>query len=95
MDSTLTVEEVKRRLTAAGYVNVYDWYDSPEFENYEHTHGCDVMVCVVQGSMDLKLPDRHVLLAPGNAELIPMGIAHATVAGTDGCQYVLGEKHQP
>lgn len=87
-----SLEEIKHRLTSEGYVNVYDWYDSPEFEYHEHSHPSETIVYVLQGSMDVGLPDGHALLAPGSSQIIPANVEHTTLVGAEGCQYVLGEK---
>ena len=87
----VTVNDIRRVLQSEGYEDVYDWYDSPEFEYHDHAHQGDSAIWVMSGSMDIGLPDEHIRLTAGQRYTIPATIIHNALMGPEGCQYVTGE----
>jgi uncharacterized protein YjlB len=88
----LSVQEIRDILLAEGYFDVYDWYDSPEFEYHEHAHSGATVVWVLDGVMDLGLPNETIRVAAGERYDIEAGVLHTATMGPTGCQYIIGEK---
>jgi len=93
VNHSLTTEEAKRILRDEGYVNVYDWFDSPDFSYAVHDHPAETVIWVIEGSMDIDMPEGPVRLTAGDRHAIPARWPHSATMGPTGCQYVLGDKH--
>ena len=89
------MSEIRDILQAEGYLDVYDWYDSPEFEYHHHAHVGESVVWVIDGSMDLGLPDERIRVSAGQRYEIPAGMLHSATMGPTGCSYIVGEKPTP
>lgn len=80
-DGTMTEFGLRRKLEELGYsVTRYTYPPGTNFS--EHTHDVEKMDAVVSGQFRVTSGEDSVLLGPGDAVIIPRGVAHsATVVG--------------
>lgn len=68
----------------------YMWENMPNHRYAVRTHGYDKVMYVVEGSVEITLPDfnQRMLLRPGDRVEIPAGVRHGTNIGLSGAKCV-------
>jgi quercetin dioxygenase-like cupin family protein len=80
-DGTLTEAGLRRKLEQLGY-SVTRYTSPPGTVFSDHAHEVDKMDAVVSGRFRVTIGEDSVILGPGDAILIPKGLAHrAEVVG--------------
>ncbi len=82
--SIITREMKKERLRP------YMWDNSPNFRYGVRSHGYDKVLYVVEGSLEITLPDNNqrMRLKPGDRVDIPAGVRHGMIVGSTGAKCV-------
>ncbi len=92
-----TEEEVISELQSQGYDKVYVWNAEPDEIDDEHSHDFDTKLYILDGQIRLKVLIDDVItdlkLNSENELLVTRGQIHSAVAGSEGCRYVVAEKH--
>ena len=88
-----TEETLRARLTADGYQAV-KWANDPGTGYPPHAHIYPELLWLITGSLTVVLPTeaRLLELAAGDRIEIPRGLAHGTMAGADGADYLLATR---
>lgn len=63
--------------------------DTPGRKHATHTHPTDETLLIVDGSITFRYGDREGTCTSGDKLLLPEGTKHSSVAGSDGCLYVI------
>jgi quercetin dioxygenase-like cupin family protein len=89
--------ELIKQFEAEGYNPVYVWSAEPNEEDPDHDHDFDTKLHVLSGSIQIKILDGSRIgeydLVAGTSFEIPRKQKHSGLAGTEGCRYVVAEKH--
>jgi quercetin dioxygenase-like cupin family protein len=92
-----TEEAVIERMKSEGYDNVYAYTAEPGEVDEEHHHDFDTKLYVMSGKIRIKILVGGALtdfaLKEGDEKEIPRGQKHSAVVGTEGCRYVVAERH--
>lgn len=84
-------ERCIQTLEKEGFLHVFEWKSERGTISKEHAHQGKVTIFVTEGQLALTIAgDTHDLKA-GDRFNIPPYVSHHTVAGPNGCQYVVGE----
>lgn len=67
--------------------------DSPGREHAPHTHPTAETLAIVDGSITFRWNDQESTAGPGDRLLLPAEYPHGSVAGPDGCVYVIALHH--
>ena len=88
-----TEETLRTRLTVGGYQAV-KWSSEPGTGYPPHAHIYPELLWLIAGSLTVVLPTeaRLLELAAGDRIEIPRGLAHGTMAGADGADYLLATR---
>ena len=83
-----TLPELQKRMRAQGLAP-YSWANSPGYVYAVHSHSYEKVLYCVHGSIRFELPDapdgeRVVDLAPGDCMILPPGVRHSAVVGSQG-----------
>jgi FPC/CPF motif-containing protein YcgG len=63
--------------------------DTPGREHPTHTHPTDETLLIVDGSITFRYGDQQATCTSGDHLLLPEGTEHSSVAGEEGCVYVI------
>ncbi|QIN84428.1 cupin domain-containing protein [Rubrobacter tropicus] len=63
--------------------------DTPGREHETHTHPTDETLLIVDGSITFRYDDEEAACTSGDRLLLPEGTKHSSVAGEEGCVYVI------
>lgn len=63
--------------------------DTPGREHPTHTHPTDETLLIVDGSITFRYGDKQATCTSGDRLLLPEGTEHSSVAGEEGCVYVI------
>ncbi|HEX6289366.1 MAG TPA: cupin domain-containing protein [Herpetosiphonaceae bacterium] len=86
--SSLSLEEaVMELLPPTGSVEVQR--DTPGREHPTHTHPTDETLLIIKGQITFTVGDRSEQCGPGDRLLLPKGTLHSSVAGPEGCLYII------
>jgi quercetin dioxygenase-like cupin family protein len=68
----------------------YMWDNMPNFRYGIRSHGYDKVLYVVEGSLEITLPDsnQRIRLKPGDRVDIPSGVRHGAIVGSSGAKCV-------
>jgi len=68
----------------------YMWDNTPNFRYGIRSHGYDKVLYVVEGSLEITLPDsnQRMRLKPGDRVDIPAGVRHGAIVGSSGAKCV-------
>ena len=91
MDEILVNDLKKVLKERQGFPYVYDWYDEPGTEYPAHSHKGQVMIYIVQGSVEFEFAEGKVPLYVGACFDVPVGMEHTAKVGPEGCTFVAGE----
>jgi mannose-6-phosphate isomerase-like protein (cupin superfamily) len=80
-------EAVLELLPPTGSVEVQR--DTPLREHPTHTHPTDETLLILDGSISFTVGGESRRCGPGDRLLLPEGTPHASVAGPEGCLYVI------
>ena len=89
-DLNATVHEL---LPPTGAIEVQ--YDTPHRVHEEHRHDCHETLHVVEGSIDFIIQDSQLHCEPGDRLLLPARTPHKSIAGEQGCTYVIATRIVP
>ncbi|MGQ9887797.1 MAG: cupin domain-containing protein [Aggregatilineales bacterium] len=80
-----TMSTITRMMKAQG-LRPYMWTNTPNHRYAVRSHGYDKVLCVVEGALELVLPDsnQRVRLRPGDRADIPAGTRHGAIVGSNG-----------
>lgn len=63
--------------------------DTPGREHKTHTHPTDETLLIIEGKITFTVGDRNEECGPGDRLLLPKGTLHSSVAGPEGCIYII------
>lgn len=68
----------------------YMWVNSPNHRYGVRTHGYDKVLYVIEGNLEITLPDsnQRLILRSGDRIYVPAGVRHGTIVGTSGAKCV-------
>ena len=66
--------------------------DTAGREHPAHTHPADEILLVVKGDITFRLGGGQLVCSPGDRLLLPVGTEHSSVAGSEGCVYVIATR---
>lgn len=89
-------EAVHSLLPPTGSVEVQR--DTPGREHPEHEHPTDETLLIIDGDITFWWTDaagerQEAPAAPGDRLLLPAGVRHGSVAGDQGCLYIIALEH--
>lgn len=58
--------------------------DPPGRKWLDFVHGCNELVTVVEGRLDMRIGDQKFLMEPGDEVFIPKGAMHSVINASDG-----------
>ncbi len=87
----MNTEELKSKLIAEGFANVYEWKDEPGTRYESHAHKGKVSMFIISGSVTFS-GDFEKTLKMGDRFDVPPGTNHSAIVGPEGCGYVVGEE---
>ncbi len=58
--------------------------DPPGRQWLDFVHGCNELVTVVEGRLDMRISDRQFIMEPGDEVFIPKGAVHSVINAHDG-----------
>lgn len=84
-----TMSTITRLMKTQG-LRPYMWMNTPNHRYAVRSHGYDKVLYVVEGSLELLLPDsnQRTRLRPGDRADIPSGVRHAAIVGSTGVKCV-------
>ena len=86
--SRVTLEEaVMELLPVTGSVEVQR--DTPNREHKTHTHPVDETLLIVDGTITFTIGDQSWTCDSGDRLLLPKGTLHSSIAGEEGCLYII------
>ncbi|HEY3175358.1 MAG TPA: cupin domain-containing protein [Candidatus Polarisedimenticolia bacterium] len=71
----------------------FAWVDEPGKRYDLHTHAHDESIWVIQGTMRFSVGAQVFDLGPGDRLMLPRGSQHEAQAGSEGCEYLVGQRH--
>lgn len=71
---------------------VYVWTDKPKEIYEKHSHNYDAKLIILEGSMELKVEERDLILKKGSEVEINKHKEHSAIIGKNGCKYLVGEE---
>lgn len=71
---------IRQDFASGQNMNVLHWNISDGGIVGDHTHPQEQFGYVIKGGFDLHIGDRHVILGPGDAYLVPANVVHGFVA---------------
>jgi quercetin dioxygenase-like cupin family protein len=66
-------------------------YDLPNREHTTHQHPTDETLLIVEGEITFRWGGEQSTCKPGDRLLLPVGTPHSSVAGNEGCLYVIAQ----
>jgi uncharacterized protein len=81
---------VKELLPTTGSVEVQR--DTPEREHGTHDHPNPETLLIVEGAITFRWQDKEAECGPGDRLLLPQETPHSSVAGRDGCLYIIATR---
>ncbi len=85
--ATTLDQAVRELLPAIGSVKVRR--DPAGFEHPTHEHETDETLLIVEGSIEFFAQDVRGICQPGDRLLLPQGMRHSSIAGDQGCVYII------
>lgn len=84
-----TASNITREMRKEG-LRPYMWDNTPNFRYGVRSHGYDKILYVVEGSLEITLPDsnQRMRLRPGDRIDIPAGVRHGAIVGSSGARCV-------
>lgn len=84
-----TASAITREMRKEG-LRPYMWDNTPNFRYGVRSHGYDKILYVVEGSLEITLPDsnQRMRLRPGDRIDIPAGVRHGAIVGSSGARCV-------
>lgn len=92
-DTVTLTTAVMELLPETGSVEVQR--DTPTREHSTHTHPTDETLLIVDGSITFRVGSQEITCTSGDRLLLPRGTEHASVAGDEGCLYVIALETVP
>ncbi|MEZ4103916.1 MAG: cupin domain-containing protein [Candidatus Paceibacterota bacterium] len=86
-------ERCIQTLEKEGFITIYEESETSGATHETHIHPYNVALFVTEGVLKVTINGETKELKAGDRVDIPANTQHSAVAGTDGCQYVVGEKH--
>ncbi len=82
-----TLSTITRQMKREG-LRPYMWFNTPNYRYGVRSHGYDKVLYVVEGSVEITLPDNNqrLVLRPGDHIFIPAGTRHGTIVGMNGAR---------
>jgi quercetin dioxygenase-like cupin family protein len=80
-----TLSVITRQMQKEG-LRPYQWDNAPNHRYAVRTHGYSKIVYVVEGSLEITLPDsnQRVRLRAGDRVEVPAGVRHGAIVGSAG-----------
>jgi len=63
--------------------------DTPFREHKTHTHPTDETLLIIDGEITFYAEDQEIKCKSGDRILLPAGTKHSSIAGPNGCLYVI------
>jgi hypothetical protein len=90
-------QKVIKKLESEGYDKVWIYEAEPDEVDEEHTHNYSTKLHILSGYIRIKTLAGGALtdfrLDPGQEMEIPQGQRHSAKVSSDGCRYIVAEKH--
>lgn len=84
----ITLEEaVMELMPVTGSVEVQR--DTPHREHPSHTHPIDETLLIVKGTITFTIGEQSWVCDSGDRLLLPAGTVHSSIAGDEGCLYII------
>jgi mannose-6-phosphate isomerase-like protein (cupin superfamily) len=84
--------ELRRQLSAEGFVHIYIWQDGPQAFYSDHTHTGLTAHIILDGEMTMTMGGKSQTFHTGDRCDVPAGAVHSAQMGPRGCRYLIGEK---
>ena len=82
----------ERVLKEEGFAHVFRWTDAPGIVYPAHEHTGKVALYIERGSVIFNFNEKSILCRVGDRIDVPPGVTHRALAGSDGCEFVVGEE---
>ncbi|MDO8572528.1 MAG: cupin domain-containing protein [bacterium] len=86
-------EQWRRKLLDEGFENIYLWHDGPNAEYRDHSHVFTSAHIVLEGEMKVISEHTGRILKRGDRIDVIAGTVHSVKMGSEGCRYIVAEKH--
>ena len=83
--------ELEEALLEDGF-DPFAWVDEPGKRYELHAHDHDESIWVIRGSMAFEVGGSSFELGPGDRLMLPRGQQHEASAGSEGCEYLVGQR---
>lgn len=90
---SVNVEQAKETLKNNGFTSVEVYVAEPMEEDIDHTHEFDTYICILTGTMCVRMNGTERILTNGEEISIPRAVVHYSKVGDTGCTYLYAEKH--
>lgn len=84
-------QSVKHLLPPIKTNSVEVQFDLPNREHTTHQHPTDETLLIVEGEITFRWAEGEGTCRPGDRLLLPVGTPHSSVAGNEGCLYVIAQ----
>jgi quercetin dioxygenase-like cupin family protein len=88
----LSESELRKQLSAEGFVHTFVWQDGPQAYYSDHTHDGLTAHIILDGEMTLSMAGKSQTFRTGDRCDVPAGAVHSAKMGPKGCRYLVGEK---
>ena len=85
-------KSLERQLHVEGFFHTYVWQDGPNAFYPDHTHNVETAHIILDGEMTLTMGGDTRTFGAGERCDVPAGAVHSAKMGSNGCQYLIGEK---
>jgi quercetin dioxygenase-like cupin family protein len=85
--------EIIEQLKHEGYSPVYVWDAQSGEEDHDHAHSFDTRLVILDGKIRIGMDGEYRILKTAEAIDIPRKKIHSGLVGSEGCRYIVGEKH--
>lgn len=89
----MTEEESVKKLKEEGFINMYIWHDDPGVVYPDHAHPFVAAHVILNGEMTIACEGKFIKVKKGERYDVPKNTVHSAKVGTEGCTYIVGEKH--
>ncbi len=88
----MTKSEFKELLQKEGYSTLHEYVDKPGDVFPDHSHEGDQKMRVFAGSIIIRMSGEETECRVGDEYFFPKGVVHSANVGSEGCDYIVGEK---
>ena len=85
-------EEITKQLKKERYNSVYSWKDKPNKIYKNHFHNTETKLIIMKGEIQITTGGVTKNCESGESIIIIKKGKHSAVVGSEGCEYMVGEK---